>query len=347
MTPSCGKAILAGLAVLLYLCVPGQTAAESWLVATRTLEVGPADVTLPEKVGVLLPGEQRDFAFEVSGRLEDRVAPGTTVAAGDVVAQLDATLEEAQLLQHELRLRDARSEARRLRGLLDAQAASVQRLEAAETALALRQAEVGVARERLARRRIVTGLAGDVIQTYLDPGEVATPGSRIATVMKLDSLKLELGIPGFQIVRVREGARVVLHFPVLEQEAAFGSVRRAAGATVDGGHLFEVEVVVPNGDRRLRPGMSVAAAIVTQTLSNAVRIPLEAIVERDGKPVAYFADAGLARAVPLELAIRVGDEVLVSAEFPYRELIVRGQRDLAEGAAIRVDNSVLTQVANQ
>ncbi len=345
MVPSCHRFVLVGIVVFLRTWVPGQSVAESWLVATRTLEVGPAHVTLPEKVGVLLPGEQRDLAFEVPGRLDDRVDPGTTVVAGDVVARLDATLEKAQLRQAELRMQDAESEERRLRGLRDAEATSAQRLEAAEIALALRHAEVEVAREQLARRRIVTGLAGDVIETYLDAGEVATPGSRIATVMKLDSLKLELGVPGFQIGRVREGARVVLKFPALDGGVAYGAVRRAAGATVDGGHLFEVEVVVPNEDRRLRPGMSVAAAIVTQTLPIALRIPLEAVVEREGRPVAYFAVAGFARGVPLELAIRVGDEVLVVAEFPYRELIVRGQRDLAEGLAIRVDNSVLTRAA--
>ena len=345
MSPRWSRSILAGFTVLALTGMAWQSAAEPWLIATNSLEVGPADVTLPEKVGVLLAGERRDLAFEVAGRLVSCAEPGSPVSAGQVLARLDATLEEAQLVQAKLRLKDAQSEYRRLRGLRDAQATSAQRLESAETALELRRAELAVAREQHARRRIVSALNGDVVETYLEPGEVATPGERIATVMNLDSLKIELGVPGFQIGRVLKDARVLLQIPALEGAAVEGKVLRVANATVDGGHLFEVEVGISNADRRLRPGMTVGAAIVTDTLPSVVRVPLEVVVDRGGKPVAFFVDGDVARAVPLELAVRVGSEILVPAEMPYRILVVRGQRDLSDGVPVRVDNSVLRTAA--
>jgi membrane fusion protein (multidrug efflux system) len=345
MLSSRSRPLLALLAGSLLASLALPAVADMWLVATEALEVGPADVTLPKKVGVLLAGDRRDLAFEVSGRVVSCVEPGTAVDAGDIVARLDATLEEAQLLQAKLRLREAVSEERRLRGLRAAQATSVRQLESAETALALRGAEVAVAREQLGRRRLVSAISGDVVQTYIEPGEVATPGTRIATVMNVRSLELELGVPGFQIHGVREGARVILQIAALEDASIEASVRRVAGATMDGGHLFEVEVDVSNDDGRLRPGLTVAAEIVIERLASAVRIPLEAVVERAGEPVAFVVRDGVAKAIPLRLAARVGDEVLLETDVPNLELVVRGQADLVDGASVRVDNSVLMRIA--
>lgn len=341
------RGVALALGVLFLLGGVGPGAAAPRLVATMRLQTGPADVTIPEKVAVLLAGERRDLAFEVPGRLEFCLEEGTAVALGQVVARLDETLEKAQLLGASLRLRDSRSEERRLRGLRDAQAASAQQLEGAETRLALRRAEAVGAREQLGRRTLTSPLGGEIVATYLKAGEVATPGTRVATVMDFSWLRLELGIPGFQIGRVEKGDRVRLAIPSLGERLVEGEVRRVAGAAADGRHLFDVEVFVPNEGGKLRPGMMVGASIVTDHLPHAMGIPLEAVVEREGRKVAFFVQDGVARALSLESAIRVGNRLLSSTEIPFDFLVVRGQRDLFDGVPVRVDNRVLSNVAKQ
>ncbi len=333
--------LLALLLVMLPVAIAFPANAEPAIIATRLLESGLREVTLPEKVGVLLADEQRDLSFEVSGRLESIVEEGTVVSPGATVASLASELETARLRQAELRLKDARTELRRIEGLRSANAASLQSLESAQTANDLRRAERDEAQQHGDRKRLTTSVGGVVVKTYLENGEVATPGVRVATVMNVEALRIVLGVPGFQVSRIAEGMRVDVRVPAIQDERFEGRIVRVGAAAVDGGHLFEVEVRLPNSATRLRPGMIVRASIVTESIADVLLVPLEAIVERNGESVVFFVDGESARAVSLAEATWDGDRVLLPGSLPYRELVVRGHPDLSDGRPVRVDNSVL------
>ena len=314
------------------------------LVATRAVEPVPYDLTLPEKVGLLEAGEHRELAFEVPGRLAWLAEEGARVAAGDLLVELDTDLERAQLRQAALRLRDARSELKRVRGLRASKATSEKALESAHTAVELRIAERDAAQERLERRILRAPFAGVVAETRFEPGEVVSPGAAVGLFMDLSQLRLDLGVPGYQVGQVREGGRVQLTLPALPDERFLGAVHRVAPAAAEGRHLFEVEVRVENPQGRLRPGMSARARIVTRSLDAALVVPLEAAVQHEGGLVVFFVDAGgRAHSVPVGDAETSGHQLVLEEVPPYRDLVVRGQRDLGDGMRVRVDNTVLAE----
>jgi membrane fusion protein (multidrug efflux system) len=328
---------LAG-AILLGAAAPEPRAA---LVATAQLSPAPYDITLPDKLGVLEAGEHRILAFEIPGRLEQVAANGSRVVAGEEIARLDATLERARLRQAELHLREARSHLQRIDGLKRSEVASEKTHEDARTAVDLRLAEFDAAREQLERKTLRAPFDGVIAETRVDPGEVIGAGIPIATFMHMGALTLTIGVPGYQVGRVREGAEAVVSVPALPGERFAGRVGRVAPAAAEGRHLFEVEVLVPNSDGRLRPGMSARAAIVTTTLEGVVVAPLEAVVERGGRRTVFLVEAGKARAVDVGEAPLHGDHVLIAVGSQGVELVVRGQHGLRDGTAVRVDNTVL------
>jgi membrane fusion protein (multidrug efflux system) len=118
-------------------------------------------------------------------------------------------------------------------------------------------------------------------------------------------------------------------------------VQRVAPAAIDGGHLFEVEILVENPDRRLRPGMSARAQIVTQTLDDVLSVPLDLVVERNSRRVVFFVSGHQARAVDVSDAPIHRDRVLIPSSIEWRTLVLRGQRDLRDSGPVRVDNTVL------
>jgi membrane fusion protein (multidrug efflux system) len=334
--------LLASATLLAVLAAAGARAqGPPALVATRQVAPAPYEVTLSEKVGLLEAGEHRELAFLVSGRLVTLAGAGARVAAGDPVATLGAELEKARLRQAELRLREARRELARVRGLRAADAASKKLVESAETAALLRLAERDAVQEELARRTLVAPFAGVVAETRFDPDEVVTPGAPVALFMDLVELRLEVGVPGYEVSRVVAGARVSVTVPALPGQRFVGAVHRVAPAAAEGRHLFEVEIRVPNPEGRLRPGMGARARIVTESLPAAVVVPLEAIVERDGAHVVFFVEDRRARAVPVDGAILQGDHLVLRSAPSQGELVVHGQRDLRDGAPVRVDNTVL------
>ncbi len=330
------------IAVLCTMIASPSLAAEPVaLVATRTLSTGPVEMTLPVKVGWLQAGEERELAFEVAGRLESLVPEGSYVAAGALLARLHAHLEKARLRQAELRLREARAELVRVRGLIAAAAASQKAVESAETVEALRRAERDAAREQLDRRTLVAPFDGVVEGTRFEIGEVVGPAAALATLMDLSELRLEVGVPGYEVVRVTRGVRVSVAVPALPAETFEGTVDRVAAAAPEGRHLFEVEIVIDNPSGAARPGMSARARIVVASLDSALLLPVTATVERDGVPVVYIVEDGTARELSAQGATRDGDRLILAADGPSRELVVRGQRALQDGMSVQIDNTVL------
>ena len=315
--------------------------APAQVVATRTLEARAHRIALPAKVGVLEAAADRMLSFEVPGRLVRVLGEGARVVTGDVVAGLDTALETAQVRQAELRLEDARRELSRVRGLKSAVSGKV--VDSARIALGLRESERDVAQAHLARRRLVATFDGVMTDVRLDPGEVAQPGVPVARLLSLDLLKLEVGVPGYEIVDVRPSAAVDVLVPALPGSHFEGSVHVVAQAAAVGAHLFEVEILVPNRDRRLRPGMGARGRIATRELESAILIPLECMVERGGERVVFFVADGRAHRVPIDLAALDGEHFVLPATLPYRDVVVRGQHDLSDGVDVRVDQTVLAE----
>ncbi|MCP3986147.1 MAG: efflux RND transporter periplasmic adaptor subunit [bacterium] len=340
------RPVMGAVVVVLLGLQLGAASAEPRDVLVASIDLSPDayDVTLPDKLGVLEASEHRVQSFETPGRLEAVAAEGRSIAAGLEVARLDADLERSRVRQAELQLRDARSQLQRIAGLKRSEVASEKAHEDAVTAVGLREAELDAAREQLERKTLRAPFDGVIAETLADPGEVVGAGTPIAMLMQFDALVLSVGVPGYQVGRVRKGAEVSVSVPALPDERFPGVVDRVAPAAAEGRHLFEVEILVPNAQGRLRPGMSARAAIVTNTLQHVVVAPLEAVVERSGKRTVFLVESGRVRALDVADAPLHGDHVLIAISGEGVELVVRGQQALRDGTAVRVDNTILRAV---
>ncbi len=333
--------VLGGAFAVAALAAPTHGDEPATWVATREIASGAYELTLPVKVGVLEASERRELAFQVQGRLAFLADEGASVAAGDTLASLDTELSKVRLRQAEIRLAEARSEAARVRGLRSSNATSAKLLESAETALALRVADLAAAKEELAQRSLNAPFDGVVAETHVEVGEVVAPGRSVGVVLQRTVLEVEVLVPGAQVARIADGATARLEVPALGDDAIEGVVDRVAEAAREGGHLFPVTVLVPNEARRMRPGMTARVRIVTDSLATAAAAPLASVVERGGRRWVFFVVDGRARGVAVDDVPIDGDRLVLTGSLPSAELVVRGQRDLREGMRVRVDDTVL------
>ncbi len=93
--------------------------------------------------------------------------------------------------------------------------------------------------------------------------------------------------------------------------------------------------------------MTARARILLAVLEDAIAVPIEALVDRGGQRTAYFASDGHAREVDVSKYVPHDGVILLSADVPFRELIVAGQRTLRDGQPLRIDGSVLRQAADR
>ena len=332
--------LIGAISFLFFVCSSTAQAADV-LVATRRLELRTHPLPLSERVGPLLAGEYRELTFAVPGRVIEIAEAGRRVVAGEAVARLDEALERATLRQAELRVREARSAYERALGLHRAHAASERSLESAETALNLRLAGRDVARERLSRMQLLAPVAAVVSHTYVEPGEFAQLGTPVATLVSLDFVRVEIGVPGYEVHRIEVGTGALIGVPAASGSTFEGVVHRVAPAAEDRKHLFDVEIRIPNEGGRLRPGMSARAKIVTDLKTETLLAPLDAVVDRNGERIVFFVADGRAHAVNVSDAMQDEELLLLDGSLAFRELVVRGQHDLRDGARVRVDNTIL------
>jgi RND family efflux transporter MFP subunit len=303
--------------------------------------------------GTLAPRARVGLKPKLPGRLErilvdigDRVAEGQIIATldrGEVDAQVDAAVAAigvatAGIESAEASLAHALSEHERATTLFEAGALPRQRLEAAETArraaaaqrdLAkanLAQAEAALRRAREIQRdtTVYSPVSGFIVERNYDVG--AIPGDRpVVVVADIRQLKLEAGVSEMEAGRLKTGMAALVSVQAKPGETFTGQIAAIVPEVDQRNRHFRIEVRVPNADNALLAGMYASARLVLAEADQALLVPREAIVTRDGQrmvlkvtgdtvaPVAVVEGLTDGRVVAIVSGLAAGDQVLADA----------------------------------
>ena len=231
LLPAVVVALVAAVAVLLTVVRPGSSGVlVETEVARKPPSVAAANSVL-DASGYVVARRQATVSSKVTGKVDQVfIEEGMRVEAGQIVATLDDSTQQAQLelalaqvdsaraalAEIEAQLRNARLERDRLRDLAARDLASKSSLDAAEAAfdeLAARLAtgrenvdvaerNVALARDSLANMTIRAPFAGMVVTKNAQPGEMISPVSAgggftrtgICTIIDTDSLEIEVDV---------------------------------------------------------------------------------------------------------------------------------------------------------
>jgi membrane fusion protein (multidrug efflux system) len=255
----------------------------------RSLDEGTVTVPIREVVarpvpksllltGTIVASRESDLAADAAGKVVATFAErGERVKQGQPLARLDA--RGAALNQAEARARVESARIEREHAQLECQRAEhlfrenvisraeFDRLHAscdgAKFAAAAASAREGMAVKSLGDATIRAPFAGEVVERYVNVGEYVQPGTRIATVVDLESLRLEIAVPESLMAHVRQRQTVRFQVTAYPGEMFTGEVRYVGSALRRAGRDLVVEAAVPNAERRLRPGMFATARIDT------------------------------------------------------------------------------------
>lgn len=102
---------------------------------------------------------------------------------------------------------------------------------------------------------------GVVVERHVTVGEYVQPGAKIATLVELDPLRLEIAVPEHAIGSVRDGMAVSFDVNAYPNQRFAGTVRYVGPSLRRAGRDLVIEAVVENGDKKLYPGMFATARI--------------------------------------------------------------------------------------
>ncbi|KPJ62385.1 hypothetical protein AMJ44_15675 [candidate division WOR-1 bacterium DG_54_3] len=168
--------------------------------------------------------------------------------------------------------------------------------------------------------QIVSPISGIVAEKAVIPGEAISPGIPVMTVVDIDNPWVEIQIDEVDIAVAKAGQRVRFTTDAFPDQEFFGRItwiNKKAELKKVGGRVrldeedlvFRGKVKFEDGQKVLRPGMSVYAEIITGEKRNVLVVPREAITLRQGKQVVYVITGNRAWQKEVELGIKDAEKV--------------------------------------
>jgi HlyD family secretion protein len=143
------------------------------------------------------------------GRIETmKVREGDQVKSGELLFTLDDDLQKADVGVAEATLTNAQQAFDRAQQLAKTGAGTQRDFDVASAALREARARLNSAQTRLARRRMVSPVAGAVQQVYFRPGETVQPGKSIVSLLPPANIKVRFFVPEAVLPRLAIGDKV-------------------------------------------------------------------------------------------------------------------------------------------
>lgn len=363
MIPSRARILSLTLAGLLAACGGEEPAAEV-LRPVRTTQVFSSGGERERAfAGTARAGTESRLSFRVPGTvLEVPVSVGDSVAAGGLIARLDAEdyrlqvrEAEAAEAQAQAQAQNAESSYRRVRDLYEAGSASRADLDAAlagfqssEATVRAAQQRVQLARQQLSYTRLTAPVAGAVAAVNVEPNENVQPGQMIVLLTSGTSIEVEVAVPEVLIARVSEGDPTEVRFDAVQGRSFPATVREVGVAATGAATTFPVTVVLGEADADLRSGM--AAEVTFQFEATGGRdvfvVPSVAVAEdRDGRFV-YVVEPGdpSGTGVVHRRPVTVGELTTLGLEVleglaDGEHVVIAGVSRIEDGLRVRFDEA--------
>ncbi|MFM9861408.1 efflux RND transporter periplasmic adaptor subunit [Pseudoxanthobacter sp. M-2] len=316
------------------------------------VEVAQAESAEPleeiRSVGNLLADESVQIAPEQAGRVAAiRFEEGQAVAEGEELVKLDDTLLAAEAQEVQARAELAQANYDRASSLSRTGSGTQRTLDEALADRLTSNALLLLIESRLEKTSIKAPFPGIMGLRSVSVGAYVEPGRNIATLDKIDIVKVEFTIPERNLTDVRVGYAVEVRVDAYPDRVFRGEIYAIDPQVDVNGRSLKVRARLPNPDLSLRPGLFARVVVQGASRGEVVLVPEGAIVPRGGESFVYKVSDGKVEEAKVELGrrraglvelttgIAAGDTVVVAGHARLRngapvEIVVR-QTDAASG----------------
>jgi len=169
------------------------------------------------------------------------------------------------------------------------------------------RARASLARKALADTVVRAPFAGLVVERKVSVGDFVTRGTKVATVVRVNPLRLELTVPEQSIGLIQTGQPVRLTVDAYPGRTFEGQVRFVAPALRVDQRAMVVEAMVDNDDGALKPGMFVAAQVELAATDASFVVPTAALHGAAGVSHVYVVHGDRVEQRMVTPGVLVGD----------------------------------------
>jgi membrane fusion protein, multidrug efflux system len=306
------------------------------------IEVGRAEVTRIEEdaqaVGSLRSNQGVMLRPEVSGRVSKLgFGDGQRVRRGQVLVQLDDSLQQAQLQQAQAQASIARTNLQRNRELVAQNFVSQSVVDQARANLEVAEAQVALAQAQLQRMKVLAPFDGFAGIRNVNVGDYVKDGADLVQVEDVSTVWVDFRLPERYLAQLKPGQAVAVTLDALPGRPHTARVEAVDSQLDASGRSVLVRARVANPGGELRSGLFARARIVFSTREQAVTVPEEALVPMGEqqfliKVVDGANGSKLGQRMPARIGVRRAGRVEVLEGLKPGDLVaVAGQARLMRG----------------
>jgi len=268
------------------------------------------------------------------------VREGQSVSVGQVLAELESDIQQAQIASLNTKLELATDMFNRQKKLWDQKVGSeVQYLQAKNGKESLER-ELATLQETLDLTRVRSLISGTVDAVHIKIGQAVAPGTPAFRVVNYNDLKVEADISEVYASKVNSGNAVKVNFPDLKKEIT-GKVQFASKVIDPLKRTFTAEVSLDGDKSAYRPNMIAVLKIVDYSNEAAIVLPINAIQTKENESFVYTTSQkdgkSIAVKTPVTLGASYDGSVEVTSGLKANDTVVTsGQFDLVDGMIINI-----------
>jgi membrane fusion protein, multidrug efflux system len=260
---------------------------------------------------------------------------GDYVEEGKVLVDLSGRAEVASLEEAQANYTEALQQYRRLAGLVEQGTVPRSQLDNAVATRDAARARMNAIRARLADRVITAPFAGVLGFRRVSPGTLVSPGTVIATLDDISTIKLDFSVPEVFLAQLEPGQPIQARSAAWPDQVFEGTVRTLDSRVDPVSRAITVRADIPNPERRLRPGMLLTVRL-QQAPRNALVIPELALIQVGTRQSVFRVDeAGTVEQVTVQSGMRRRGEVeVISGLRAGDRIVVEGVGKLRAGMRV-------------
>lgn len=199
------------------------------------------------------------------------------------------------------------------------------------------QARVVLARKAAADTSVRAPFAGQVAERLVSVGDYVTRGARVATVVRVDPMRIELTIPEQSVSLVKVGQPVRVAVEAYPGEIFSATVRYVSPSLRADQRALTIEAIAKNPDGRLKPGLFATALIQQPQSAPALLVPASAIETVAGTSRIYVVKGDKVEERIVTSGEIIGQQVEITSGLSKGDIVAAEPKGrLVDGAAVRV-----------
>lgn len=292
--------------------------------------------------GILTSTKEQRLSFKIGGIVHKiYVDEGDMVRAGQMLAIMDKTEIDAQVNQAQEGLRKAERDLARVEGLYRDSSATLELLQNATTGRDVSKETVRIATFNQRFAEIRATRPGKIIKKLINEGEITGPGMPAFVIFETgaNDWVVRINVSDRDWARLSLGMPAKISLDAYDGTAFQGKVSDLAAAADPSSGLYTVEISIATQGKRFAPGLFAKVDVLPSKSRPYAIVPIEAIVEGDGKSAFVFAlqpDGTSVKKLPVQVAFLEGNKVLISSGLEgVTEVVTAGAPYLSEKKKVR------------